>query len=1171
MSKLSRIFLLASIALIVAVLAGTPFSYAQTSITSGTVYSLVSKTSGLVLDNGGSTTAGTALAQTSNSAGNTNQQWQINSAGGGAYRIVCLTSGMALDTGGSTANNAPVVQNVPSTSSTSQQWEITSLGSGYYQITSASSGMALDNGGSTSGGGSVRQSTVVSGDSNQEWQIAAVQIGAATPFISYEAESGSLGGGASIVSLTSPPTTEFSSPQLEASGHSYVHLGTTGQSVTWTNNTGENITAINVRYSIPDAPTGGGITSTLDLLVNGAFRQSLNVDSKQTWVYESSSNYNGMSKNPSSGSPHVFWDETHAFITGAAVAPGSTITLEKDAANSASYYNIDVVDLEAPPAPLTQPANSLSITTNCGAVANNIGSDSTSAIQNCINQAESSGKSVWIPEGTFYLNTSRGLTMNGITIEGAGMWYSTVYYNPPLPASSTSNPFTPTSATLKDFSIDGDAVDDTSAGGNGGAIYINGNNWLLDSLWIRHEGAGIWASGTNGTVQNCRLNNTWADGININNGNGGTGYTIGNNLTVKNNFIRGSGDDGLAINDSLDNPSDQQEMINPTVINNTVVAPWWANLIGVYGGANDLVANNYVHDAVKGNGIYIGGYDSTGRGAPLETAWVQGNTLIRGGSFGYGNRNPGIGVGLTSTASPAGLPAMTNMNVRGNIDLDAMFDGLDVLGGTGTVISNNTVGSPGGDGFAIDSNGEGNASFTCNTLTGLASGQQAYVNNAGSNFLATGSCNVGFTIPSSAISAPALTLTLSASSITPSQSLTATVTVSGGSGKATPTGSVIVSSGSYSSSAITLSGGKATVTIAAGTLGLGEDTLIATYTPDTTSSSIYTRASGTAQVDVTSSTIAEGPYGGTPAAISGTVKAENYDTGGQGVGYSVTSVNGTDNSYRSDGVDLETTSAPGGGNDLGWTATGQWFRYTVNVATAGTYKVTFEVAAPTAVTDAFHLSNSSGTNLSGSVNIPATGGFQTWTTVTASVILPAGTQVLTLDEDNAGWNIDTAAFALESESPYGGTAAAIPGTVKAENYDTGGQGVAYNVTSINGTDNSYRSDGVDLETATAPATGNDLGWTAAGQWFKYTVNVATAGTYTVTFELAAPSAVTDAFHLSNSSGTNLSGSVNIPATGGFQSWTTVTASVTLSAGTQTLTLNEDNAGWNIDYATFAVQ
>ena len=103
----------------------------------------------------------------------------------------------------------------------------------------------------------------------------------------------------------------------------------------------------------------------------------------------------------------------------------------------------------------------------------------------------------------------------------------------------------------------------------------------------------------------------------------------------------------------------------------------------------------------------------------------------------------------------------------------------------------------------------------------------------------------------------------------------------------------------------------------------------------------------------------------------------------------------------------------------------------------------------------------------------------------------------------------------------------MPGTVQAENYDTGGQGVAYNVTSVNGTANSYRSDGVDLEATTDTGGGYDLGWTAAGQWFKYTVNVATAGTYTVGLRLAAPTAVTDALHIDNSAGTNLTGDVTV--------------------------------------------
>jgi hypothetical protein len=183
----------------------------------------------------------------------------------------------------------------------------------------------------------------------------------------------------------------------------------------------------------------------------------------------------------------------------------------------------------------------------------------------------------------------------------------------------------------------------------------------------------------------------------------------------------------------------------------------------------------------------------------------------------------------------------------------------------------------------------------------------------------------------------------------------------------------------------------------------------------------------------------------------------------------------------------------------------------------------------------------------------------------ASVTLPpggaltAGTPALHIFAINAS----------NAAGPYGGTAAAVPGTVQAANYDTGGQGAGYNVTSVNGTASSYRPDGVDLEACTDTGCGYDLGWTATGQWFRYTVNAASAGTYTVSLRLASPNGVTDAFHIADSSGASLTGAVNAPATGGWQAWTTVTASLTLPAGQQTLTIYQDNAGWNIRYLSFA--
>jgi lysophospholipase L1-like esterase len=321
---------------------------------------------------------------------------------------------------------------------------------------------------------------------------------------------------------------------------------------------------------------------------------------------------------------------------------------------------------------------------------------------------------------------------------------------------------------------------------------------------------------------------------------------------------------------------------------------------------------------------------------------------------------------------------------------------------------------------------------------------------------------------------------------------------------------------------------------------------------------------------------AEGPFGGTPAAVPGTVQAENYDTGGQGVAYSINSVNGTANGYRTDGVDLENTADAGGGLDIGWTSGGQWFRYTVSVATAGPYTVSFRLASATAVgTNAgtLHLQNAAGASLTGTITAPGTGGWQNWTTVTATATLPAGRQVLTIFQDGGGYNINYLTFAAASsgEAPFGGTPAAVPGMVQAENYDTGGQGVAYSINSVNGTANGYRTDGVDLENTADTGGGLNVGWTSGGQWFRYTVNVATAGSYTVSFRLASATAVgmnAGTLHLQNAAGASLTGAITAPGTGGWQNWTTVTATATLPAGQQVLTIFQDSGGYNINYLTF---
>lgn len=77
--------------------------------------------------------------------------------------------------------------------------------------------------------------------------------------------------------------------------------------------------------------------------------------------------------------------------------------------------------------------------------------------------------------------------------------------------------------------------------------------------------------------------------------------------------------------------------------------------------------------------------------------------------------------------------------------------------------------------------------------------------------------------------------------------VTVTVTVSVPSGAVTPTGTVTLTGGGYSSPAKTLASGAYTFTIPAATLTLGNDTLTATYSGN----SLYTTATGTGTIDIT--------------------------------------------------------------------------------------------------------------------------------------------------------------------------------------------------------------------------------------------------------------------------------------------------------------------------------
>jgi hypothetical protein len=168
------------------------------------------------------------------------------------------------------------------------------------------------------------------------------------------------------------------------------------------------------------------------------------------------------------------------------------------------------------------------------------------------------------------------------------------------------------------------------------------------------------------------------------------------------------------------------------------------------------------------------------------------------------------------------------------------------------------------------------------------------------------------------------------------------------------------------------------------------------------------------------------------------------------------------------------------------------------------------------------------------------------------------------------------AIGSSGPSPYNGPHN-IPGTIQSEDYDQGGEGTGYHINAGTGGQSGYRTDNNgNIHTGAGPGgNGWAVGWSNGGEWYKYTVNVQTAGTYTVSFQCASAGGA-GTFHLEDETGTNLTGSVAAPNTGSWSTWQTVNANATLSAGTHTLKLVEDANGpnpWVADFddITFAAQ
>jgi beta-glucanase (GH16 family) len=163
--------------------------------------------------------------------------------------------------------------------------------------------------------------------------------------------------------------------------------------------------------------------------------------------------------------------------------------------------------------------------------------------------------------------------------------------------------------------------------------------------------------------------------------------------------------------------------------------------------------------------------------------------------------------------------------------------------------------------------------------------------------------------------------------------------------------------------------------------------------------------SGIINVNIGSNAVTS-PYGGTPAPVPGTIEAENFDLGGQNNAYYDSDTPNDGGQYRlSEGVDIETCTDVGGGYDVGWTANNEWMKYTIAVKDSGTYQISARVSS-NSTTGSMHF-EIDGNDVTGTINVPNTGGWQTWSSVLSkNFILTSGIHQIKFFINTSGFNVN---------------------------------------------------------------------------------------------------------------------------------------------------------------------
>ena len=466
--------------------------------------------------------------------------------------------------------------------------------------------------------------------------------GADLGFVEQEAENARTTG-----TVIGPDRTAYTLPS-EASDRTAVRL-IAGQYVEFVLPRRAN--ALTVRYSIPDAPRGDGLTAPLDVRI-GREQRSMTLTSQYSWLY----NQYPFSNDPQADLLHPDWWITECSCVPAATTPapvidkpfrpshfydeqrlllgrsfpaGTRVRLTMPRSSSVDWTVIDLLDsqLVGPPHVDLRAANVWFFGADPTGRR-----DAAPAIERAIAYARQHRLTVYIPPGTYQVN--RHIIVDDVTIHGAGSWYTVIKGHQvtlPEPAPDKSihtgvgfyGKYVADGGSrnvhLSGFAIEGDVrerIDTDQVNGIGGSL----TDTTIDDLYIHHTKVGVWLDGpmSQVTIENSMITDQIADGLNFH-----TGVT---DSTARNNVVRNTGDDGLAM------WSETTADARDTFDHNTVQTPVLANGIAVYGGTDNTVSNNLIADPIReGSGLQIG----SRFGAEPFSGYVRitDNTTVRSGPF----------------------------------------------------------------------------------------------------------------------------------------------------------------------------------------------------------------------------------------------------------------------------------------------------------------------------------------------------------------------------------------------------------------------------------------------------------------------------------------------------------------------------------------------------------